>query len=88
MRNHLPDGKVVGLTFLRTELNAALTFSKIALEAKDESKLERNRANARKAYDALLHFAPGTTLSTEEAQKFEEGMAHLKFALQQLGEDV
>jgi len=65
-----------------------LTFSKIALETKDESKIVRNRANARKAYDAVLHFAPGTSLSAEEAQQIDASMALLKSALQQLGEDL
>ena len=85
---HNTDADADGLEFLRTEVATGLTFSKIALETKDESKIVRNRANARKAYDAVLHFAPGTSLSAEEAQQIDASMALLKSALQQLGEDL
>jgi hypothetical protein len=89
MPNQLPNADAVGLEFLRTELTTGLTFSKIALdETKDESKVERNRANARKAYNAVLHFMPGTSLSAAESQEIEARMAQLRSALQQLGEDV
>jgi len=88
MANPFLDADAVGLEFLRTEVATGLTFSKIALETKDESKIVRNRANARKAYDAVLHFAPGTSLSAEEAQQIDASMALLKSALQQLGEDL
>jgi hypothetical protein len=89
MPNQLPNADAVGLEFLRTELTTGLTFSKIALdETKDESKVERNRANARKAYNAVLHFMPGTILSAAESQEIEARMAQLRSALQQLGEDV
>ena len=63
-------------------------FSKIARDSKDELKIERNRANARKAYDALLHFIPAAALSLEEAKEVALGMAELKAALRRLGEDV
>ena len=69
MPNQLPDMKAISVEFLRTELATGLTFSRIALEAKHESKVARNRVNARRAYDTLLHFTPGTSLSAEEARK-------------------
>ena len=74
--------------FLRAELHTGLSFSKIALKAEDESKIERNRANARKAYDTLLRFIPDATLSTEETKEINSQMAALKADLQHLGEDV
>jgi hypothetical protein len=55
--------------FLRTELLAGLNFSKIALEGEDESKIERNRANARKAYDALLRFIPDAAFFQKRPEK-------------------
>ncbi|HKR85113.1 MAG TPA: hypothetical protein VJS37_13230, partial [Terriglobales bacterium] len=58
VRNLLVNTAVAETQFLRTELLAGLNFSKIARDSKDELKIERNRANARKAYDALLHFIP------------------------------
>lgn len=77
-----------GTQFLRTELHAGLSFSKIALGSEDESKIERNRGNARKAYDALLHFIPDAILSSEESKEINSQLAALKSDLQQLGEDV
>jgi hypothetical protein len=55
--------------FLRTELLAGLNFSKIALEGEDESKIEQNRANARKAYDALLRFIPDAAFFQKRPEK-------------------
>lgn len=74
--------------FLRTELHAGLSFSKIALESKDQSRIDRNRTNARKAYDTLLRFVPDAILSTEETKEINSQMAALKAALRQLGEDL
>ncbi len=74
--------------FIRTELLAGLTFSKIALKANYVDKTDRNRVNARKAYDALVRFIPKCLLSAEEAREVESKMAQLKSELQQLGEEV
>ena len=76
------------MVFLRTELQTGLTLSKIALEAADQDKIERNRANARKAYDSLMHFMPKATLKAEEADEIRIGLARLKSELQQLGEEL
>jgi len=86
--NLLVNTAVAEAQFLRTELLAGLNFSKIARDSKDELKIERNCANARKAYDALLHFIPAAALSLEEAKEVALGMAELKAALRRLGEDV
>ena len=74
--------------FLRTELLAGLNFAKIALEAEDQKKVERNRVNARKAYDALLRFIPDAALSSEETKEINSQLSELKADLQRLGEDV
>jgi hypothetical protein len=39
--------------FLRSELLTGLTLTKLALEARHRDKSDRNRANARKAYDSI-----------------------------------
>ena len=88
VRNLLVNTAVAETQFLRTELLAGLNFSKIARDSKDELKIERNRANARKAYDALLHFIPTAALSPEEAKEIDLGLTELKAALRGLGEDV
>src|SRR5215467_14071524 len=49
--------------FLRTELFAGITRTNIAQSTPDESKKQRNRREARKAYDTILRFLPQMFLS-------------------------
>lgn len=72
--------------FLKTELSVGLTFADIALNSKDDAKTERNRKNARSAYDAILKFIGGVALSKGESEEMASGMARLKSQLQELGE--
>ena len=77
-----------GIDFIRAELHTGLTLSRIALVASDERKRDRNRVNARKAYDALLHFLPTVMLSDVELTEVKESLARLRSDLQLLGEEV
>lgn len=88
MTDLLLDAASAGVQFLRTEVIAGLTFSKIALRSKHDAKIKRNRVNARKAYNALLHFTPGTSLSVKDAEEIHAKTAQLRAELQKLGEDV
>ena len=72
--------------FLRTEILTGLTMAKIALDSTHKSKRERNRANARKAYDAVVHFMRSSTLEGYEADEIKRGLAQLKSELMKLGE--
>jgi len=81
-------GLSAGSQFLRSELLAGFTRAKIAQNATDQSKRERNLRESRKAYDAVLHFLPQTPLSHEEKEQFGSKLAELKFALRSLGEEV
>lgn len=62
------DYRQTGFQFLKTELDTGLTFLRIALGAKglNKNRVERNRMNARKAYDSAMHFLPSTSLNPEE----------------------
>lgn len=83
------DNAPAKIEFLFTELQAGLTFARLALSFKaDDAKIERNRKNARKAWDSLLHFQGRISLSREEKTKFEEGKKELRAALHRLGEKV
>jgi len=62
-------------------------MSRIALQARHAGKKERNRVNARKAYDAILHYLPDSNLSAQEAQEIETGLSELRSELQNLGEE-
>lgn len=76
--------------FLLTEIETGLTFAHVAVTAKpnQKDKIERNRKNARKAYDTLLRFQPQVSFSEEENAKFKAGKKKLEAALRVLGEPV
>ena len=81
-----------GFQFVNAELDTGLTFVRIALGAKKgrkaSDKVERNRINARKAYDSALHFLSATSLNADEARMINEKIVALKSGLEKLGEAV
>lgn len=80
------DFHQTGFQFVNAELDTGLTFARIALGAKGRDKVERNRVNARKAYDSAMHFLPSTSLSADEAGPIKEKISALAAALTKLGE--
>ena len=84
----VPEPNAADIEFLRTELLTGLTLSKIALASTHADKTERNRVNARKAYDAVLHFMPRVILTEDEAREINDKLALLKTELQRLGEEI
>ena len=52
--------------FIKTDLDVAITFAQIAQESTDENNAGRNLRNARKAYDAVLHFRSTATLTQRD----------------------
>ena len=77
-----------GIQFVNVELDTGLTFLRIALGAKGRGKINRNRVNARKAYDSALHFLANVSLNKEEMRLVQEKLASLKSGLEKLGEKV
>jgi len=84
MKN-LEDGEI---EFLRAEALTGVTFAKIALGARRQEKIDRNRVNAKKAYDTLLRFMPEDIGTDGAWTEIRARLAELKSHLQQLGEDV
>ena len=74
--------------FLRAELETGLTLAAIALDAADERKTNRNRTNARKAYDSLLRFIPRAQLTPKETDEIKSALEVLRSKLLELGEEV
>jgi hypothetical protein len=72
--------------FIRTDLETALTFVKIARETLDVSRRKRTCRAARKAYETLAKFVHKVDLSAEYAQQVSLGMKQLKSELESLGE--
>jgi acetylornithine/succinyldiaminopimelate/putrescine aminotransferase len=82
------DPNVLEVGFLRTELLVGLTLTKIAMDAQHRDKIDRNRANARKAYDTVLRFMPRVSITRDEAIEINAKLAKLKSELRELGEEV
>lgn len=83
-----PKPRYVDFDFLRAELRTGRTFSRLARTSRDEHKKNRNRANARKAYDAVVHFARGANLLPDQESEIRTELGVLKAELQQLGEQI
>jgi len=81
------DPTLIEVGFLRSELQTGLTLTKIALDASHRDKTTRNRANARKAYDAVLRFSPKVSLSNDEISEIKSKLEQLKAELKMLGEE-
>lgn len=82
------DQNAVTLEFLKTELETGHTFAKLALSAKYRDKLERNKANARKAYDTALKFLGSSSVDAASAVEINRLLEDLRAKLGDLGEAV
>jgi hypothetical protein len=78
-----------GATSLGTDLDTAIIFTRLALEADAGSaKRVRNRENARRAYDILVRLSETINFAPSEREEFEVKLSMLKANLQSLGEPV
>mgnify|MGYP006951350853 CR=1 FL=1 len=76
-----------GFTFLVTDLDLAMTLTRIAADAADDpGKRKRNQANARRAYDSVSRISHHALLNEEEKGEVNGKLAELRSALEQLGE--
>jgi len=76
-----------GADFIRIDSEAALTFSGIALDARDEDKRRRTTRVARRAYEMITQLRENIKLSVIENAKLESNLNRLKSELQTLGEN-
>lgn len=74
--------------FLRSELLTGMTMSRIAMQSVHPDRVDRSRANAKKAYDSVIRFLPKAQLGNEEETEIRNRLAELKSALQLLGEEL
>ena len=86
--NLLKSTREITLNMLHSELSLGLTFSRIASTSNDPDKINRNRANARRAYDAVLKFQKRISLTKAEARDLRGGLVRIKRGLQQFGDYV
>jgi hypothetical protein len=72
---------------LRIDVEAALTFARIAVAADASSeKRARNRSNARNAYDSVQHLRKNVSMTDQQEQELDAGLAELRNALKAIGE--
>src|SRR5215471_21111054 len=73
--------------FLLIDLDLSLSFVEAALDYhNDEQKRERNRANARKGYEAVQHFRNRFEITIPQQNELVAKLTKLKSALEQAGE--
>jgi hypothetical protein len=82
----LLDANAASIDFLKVEVHTGLTFARIAHHSTHEEKTERNRAQARLAYDTVLRFIGRVSMTDAESASLTEQMAELKQQLKDLGE--
>jgi hypothetical protein len=84
----LVDPTSAEIDFLRSELSTGLTLTGIAQDSRDQARRNRNRTNARKAYDAVKRFVPRVPLLPDEIGEINSKLEQLRSNLQRLGEEV
>lgn len=72
--------------FLKVDVETALTFTGLALGTEDQEKKQRNRANARKAYDTILRLSRNVLFTAAEEAYMKQRLEQLKTDLARLGE--
>lgn len=79
-----------GLNFLITEIRSGLSFARMAHDTlpSDPQKRERNRGNARVAYDTVLRFRDRVKMNNAASLALEIELEQLRTSLRALGERV
>ncbi len=75
-----------GVSFLGTQLDIGLTFSRLGLNTSDSRKAIRTTAQTRLAYDTALHFLNRVALTRAESGGLDAKVAQLKDALEKCGQ--
>ncbi len=78
------DWSALFASTIRTEIETGRTFARVALDARDEEKIARNTANARKAYDTARAWVQTSKLSGEDLKQIAEQFEALKNDLAKL----
>jgi hypothetical protein len=82
------DQQEITADFLKNELQTGITFADLALTAKHDDRRERNKANARKAYDTALRFMDTHSPTPEITTELKDRLKHLRDQLKKLGESI
>jgi hypothetical protein len=77
--------KRAGAAFLLTDLDVGMTFLDLATTSTNPQTRQRNRENAQKAYDAVLHFLPRVIFTEAETKAVHEKLELLRNRLEAIG---
>jgi hypothetical protein len=81
------DKTQAGLAFLEIEVQLGLTFLGIAQQSdENQAKADRNLANARKAYDALLRFVQVVEMTDAQSAQLQTGIDEIAVGLKAAGD--
>jgi hypothetical protein len=81
-----PTSNQLGVDFLFTECGLAITFLNVADNTSVPETAQRNRENARKAYDTILRYMPKLVLSAAENKFIEKKLSVVRTRLEDAGE--
>jgi hypothetical protein len=74
----------LGAEFLQIDSEIALTFSALALDARDMVKKRRTAQTARRAYDTIMRLRKGIDLTPAEEEKLDANLRRLEIELESL----
>lgn len=75
-----------GAEFLKLDVETALTFLLTARQSADESRRQRNRRAARRAYDTVVRLIERLKLSDEDRRTLALGLEQIRSELKSFGE--
>ena len=75
----------VGVDFLRTDIEAALTFIQVAETSGLPETRARNYCNALEGYRAVLHFLPRVVPTADELASMREKLERIRVKLEKAG---
>lgn len=84
----IDDANTANVNFLKTDLETALTFSRMALETSDPVKKNRTTRAARRAYDTITRLRRNVHPRQADADFLKKNLGLLKSDLLRLGESV
>jgi hypothetical protein len=82
------DPKSADYEFLHAELSVGATLCRIAAGSRDETTKNRNRINARKAYDTVIRFSRNAKLTGNQMNEVKTRLEELTIQLRRLGEKI
>lgn len=82
------EANQIGVNFVLTDLDVAMTFMDVADASQNEETVRRNHANAHIAYEAVVYFLGRLTPDAGQRQVIDAKLALLRTRLQAIGHQL